>query len=575
MDDSGSCAKSTFLKFRFTFFQDYAKIIVANTLSLRLLDNEQKTKEKTMATKLAKLTYPENASADDFQCFGPPATKDGEFDSVKICDMGCFTQDGKDSNKYVHSAIVQHKNSKNWYVYNEWGRTGATKAQFQFIQCRSENEAQQEFAKYLHSKNDKRGEWVNHSTLGRILQAKKGKDCYLVRPQATRSTGLPDARTIKFNEGSNGQVVKKKVVKKKGIKADSHTIKLMRDLNVGTITYTKGSMANDSIPTQVAIDEARDILTVASKRVSVVGDNVDDQLKDSELNNLTSMIYGRIPKKKDRNAPPETWLLSKNTILGWTQDLDAYESALYSSGQIEEVEDDPFGGMKISMEWVSPQSKVGEFIYKWMPNASRNVHSYLRNLKILNVWKVDREGDDKRFHSTLEKISNEKWQTKEKALHQEKRIDIERDLLKKYIGANTAMLFHGSRSVNVSGLLRESFRMPKDLVNVVITGAMFSGGGGGIYFADDWRKSAGYTSLRSSYYAAGGGSINNRGAFMFICDVALGNPFVAPRAHPYLGPPKGHHCVFGKAGKSGVQNNEFIIFDKYQQNMRYLVEFET
>jgi hypothetical protein len=53
-----------------------------------------------MPTKLDKDTYPEKGTAEDFQCFGPPATRDGEFDAVKICDMGCFTQDGKDSNKY-------------------------------------------------------------------------------------------------------------------------------------------------------------------------------------------------------------------------------------------------------------------------------------------------------------------------------------------------------------------------------------------------------------------------------------------------------------------------------------------
>ena len=53
-----------------------------------------------MGTKLAKNTFPSKAGPDDFQCFGPPATTDGTFDTVRICDMGCFTQDGKDSNKY-------------------------------------------------------------------------------------------------------------------------------------------------------------------------------------------------------------------------------------------------------------------------------------------------------------------------------------------------------------------------------------------------------------------------------------------------------------------------------------------
>ena len=94
-----------------------------------------------MAKKLDKNSYPEKASPDDFKCFGPPATKDGEFDGVKICDMGCFTQDGKDSNKYYHAAVVQHRKSKKWYAYFEWGRTGADSPSFQFVACDTEQQA--------------------------------------------------------------------------------------------------------------------------------------------------------------------------------------------------------------------------------------------------------------------------------------------------------------------------------------------------------------------------------------------------------------------------------------------------
>src|SRR5438105_6395714 len=112
---------------------------------LRVLE-EPALGEPIMATKLDKDTYPEKASPSDFQCFGPPATKDGEFDAVKICDMGCFTQDGKDSNKYYHAAVVQNKNNKKWYTYFEWGRTGAAKPSFQFIECGTEAEACKEFA---------------------------------------------------------------------------------------------------------------------------------------------------------------------------------------------------------------------------------------------------------------------------------------------------------------------------------------------------------------------------------------------------------------------------------------------
>src|SRR5262249_11580651 len=165
--------------------------------------------DATMGSKLDKDTFPESAGPSDFQCFGPPATQDGEFETTRICDMGCFTQDGKDSNKYYHGAVVQHKSSKKWYAYFEWGRTGAKSPSFQFVACANEQDAAHEYAAQLHSKNDKRGQWVTIAGI-KTLQAKAGKDCYLVRPQATRSTGLPDARTIKVNEGAKPKKGKEK-----------------------------------------------------------------------------------------------------------------------------------------------------------------------------------------------------------------------------------------------------------------------------------------------------------------------------------------------------------------------------
>lgn len=527
-------------------------------------------------SKLAKSTFPAGTKGDDFECFGPPAVRDGEFENVKICDMGCFTQEGVDSNKYYHAAVVKHRPTGKWYVYFEWGRVGASNPQFQFIECSSEAEAQREFSAQLHSKNDKRGQWVTIAGL-RTLQAKPGKDCYLVRPQATRSTGLPDARKIKLNEGAKvAAIPKSNGTKKKSYDIDKQTIALMRDLNVATVQYTKGSMADESLPTQQAIDDARQILIEAQKRLVKVGDSVDDQVKDVDIKEFTRQIYSRIPKKKDRNADASTWILSKNNIVLWQQDLDAFESALYSDTGVEEMEDHPFGGMNISIKWLDPSTDLtAQFIYGWLPRATRNKHSHIGDMRIKNVWEVNRFDEPKGFESNLINLERELKENKikERPLHQDrKRPDLSDEQKKQYWNTNTNLLMHGSRSVNISGILRTGFRFPSELVNVVISGAMFSGAGA-IYTADDWKKSAGYTSLPGSYWSGGGGGVKGRGAFMFLCDVCLGVPHVAPGPYPFVRPPTGTHCIFGKAGYSQVQNNEWIIFNKNQQKLRYLVEF--
>jgi hypothetical protein len=533
-----------------------------------------------MGTKLSKSAYPSGHGPDDFKCFGPPAVQDGQLEGTKICDMGCFKQDGTDSNKFYHGAVVQSKKDGSWYTYFEWGRTGANNPQFQFVKCCSEADAESEYVSQLHAKNDKRGMWV--TLAGKtMLQAKPGKDCYLVRPQATRSTGLPDAKTITLKEdivraqvsklGNSKSVQKKKPSKKCDI--DSQTLSLMRDLNMAAISYTRSSMADAALPTTNAIVEARDILTAARQCLVRIGSDIKDQINDNELKQLTYTLYGRIPKKKDRGASPSEWLLSQNNIMMWDQDLDAFESALAAEDLGDEVEDDPFSGMPLRMNWIDPKSDIGQWIYGHAPKATRNVHGGLGKMKIVNAWAVDQYQQVPKFVAAQDHIVTDKPHNASKPLFQpSERQDIGRNELLKNIRSNTALLFHGSRSCNISGILREGLRLPKHLVGVAITGAAF---GPGCYWADDWKKSAGYCSLRSSYWARGSGGVKGREAFMFVADVVLGKMHLASRSFGYTSPPKGTHSVAALSGHSTVMNNEFVIFDTNQYCFRYLLEFSA
>src|SRR5690606_21215915 len=116
-----------------------------------------------------------------------------------------------------------------------------------------------------------------------------------------------------------------------------------------------------SIPTQSAIADARNLLFEAQKRIKAIGPNANDQINDSDLRQLTYVLYGKIPKIKQLGAPESTWILSKNNILAWQQDLDAFENA----GQNINIdtEEDPLGGMKLDISWVDPKSDLGIFLY--------------------------------------------------------------------------------------------------------------------------------------------------------------------------------------------------------------------
>jgi poly [ADP-ribose] polymerase len=112
--------------------------------------------------------------------------------------------------------------------------------------------------------------------------------------------------------------------------------------------------------------------------------------------------------------------------------------------------------------------------------------------------------------------------------------------------------------------------------NAVISGKMF---GYGLYFADKFRKSLNYTSLRGSYWANGS---ENR-AFLALFSVHTGNPLeilhhgswcyelnqtTLKEKNP------DYDSVFAKGGADLI-NNEYIVYNEAQCTIQYLVEVVT
>lgn len=509
--------------------------------------------------KITKNTLPVNHTKNDFKCFGPVATKDGEFEGTNLADLGCFKQGEVDSNKFYFAAVTQSNTTGDWYVYFEYGRTGqSTNPQFQFIQCSSQIEAQKQYCKQLHSKNDKRGQWINHNVLGKILQPKPGKDCYLVRPQTVRNTGLPDAKNI-----TDAQTITAPNISSN---FDAKTTKLLNDLNVGSTEYTRTSIVGDAIPTQDAINKCRELLNSATKlnnqeQLEYDNPNLFSTKTGNELQQLTNLVFSLIPKKKSRKAAQQDWVLSPDNIRKWQDDLDVYETALLGQSITTNTVDYPF-----NLIYISQNSDKYKYISRFIKQASRNRHN-IRDMKILNVWEIERGDTYKKFAANLEKIRG----NGKSPLFQIERLDISQDERYNYKQAGTWQLFHGTRSVNVSGILNAGLRLPKELNNVVITGSLY--GSSGIYLADDWRKSCGYCSTSNSYWARGGGAIKTRGAFMFVTDAILGNPLMVTQSKCYT-LPKGYHSIYADSSVCTVLNNEFVVHPT-QINIRYLIEFSV
>lgn len=133
---------------------------------------------------------------------------------------------------------------------------------------------------------------------------------------------------------------------------------------------------------------------------------------------------------------------------------------------------------------------------------------------------------------------------------------------KKRVG-NEMRLWHGTRACNLLSIFKSGLIIPRTAGgNFTISGRMF---GDGLYFSDQSTKSLNYS---YGYWGHGGYDAN---CFMFLCDVAMGKTHTPSASGD--GRRAGYDSCFAKAGKSGVQNNEMIVYDIDQAALRYLCEF--
>jgi len=128
---------------------------------------------------------------------------------------------------------------------------------------------------------------------------------------------------------------------------------------------------------------------------------------------------------------------------------------------------------------------------------------------------------------------------------------------------NIMELWHGSRVENCLSILKSGLIIPKSSSKHV-TGRMF---GDGLYASDISTKALNYA---QGYWS--GKRDNN--CFMFLVDFAMGNHYIAKGSYESF-PKPGYDSTWAKEGKSGIINNEMIVYNLHQCNIKYLVEFDN
>lgn len=145
---------------------------------------------------------------------------------------------------------------------------------------------------------------------------------------------------------------------------------------------------------------------------------------------------------------------------------------------------------------------------------------------------------------------------------------------------NVQQYWHGSRTFNLLSILKSGLIIPKsNAFNT--TGRMF---GDGVYFSDQSTKALNYS------YGVWSGHRDNQNVYMFLADVAMGNVYQAyhdkaiKNAKNNMYPVKGYDSVHAKGDCDNVtqsgyvshlRNDEMIVYDLDQINLRYLCEFAS
>jgi poly [ADP-ribose] polymerase len=479
-----------------------------------------------------------------------PLLREGEFEVKEVVELAFFDLTGEKaktrgtSNKSYHAEINVAKKGNKAQIYTMWGPTGGNQTK-DWRHYNSEYDAKKDFDSIIKSKK------------------KKG---YQEIDVAQRAIGSTAAKSItKAVQLNNVDDSAKDKVCTLHLETQRLIGELMGATNQFVITTLKCPLGQ---LTNAQIDVGRDKLK--SARAIVQGAKRLSADKKKQLVLLTNDFYSAIPhnlgvgsrgQMTDLILDTEGKINKKEYDLDTLLDAKAIGATLQSNSVL-----DQYKSLDTSFDFIDHNEDIFKWLNAMIQETRASNHRYLGKISLLNAWKIQRNGEKETFLKTANRIAGECGRQvipgQMKTLVG-RRADVEDKNL--FRNANVIPLFHGTRTQNLTGILKKGMLIRPS--GVVITGAMY---GNSIYKSASSTKSINYTNVKTSYWAKG----NDDKGYLFISDCALGNQLLAsgPRQftlkniHP-------HHSVWAKGGRSGVINDEMMLYRTDQHNIRYLLEF--
>lgn len=467
-----------------------------------------------------------------------------------------FTDIVNNNNKFYNLEIVKDGKGQ-LYLYTVYGRVGASGAK-EYRVCDSQSQAEKEALSIIKSKTKKGYVEVKLAKADVGSAVGQAKVDTSVSVESLKKAGV----TIK----EEPQAVSKLHAEVQDlVRTWFGVTQEFVELNLDTKKCPLGQLSLDQI------DTAKQILDEARKQVHAKKPDV------KELNTLTSKYYSNIPHVLPHRIDADMLRFDADTKIDKALDiLDVFADAKNVQAVISKktAVDSQYATLNADLEFVDPASDTWKWIDMMVHETRAHNHSGLGKLKVHKIFQLRRNGEEKHFIENAQRIAKEcgKFAPSETyAKLVKNRPDVPSALADLYKHANIAPGWHGTRRANMVGITTKGLLIRPS--GVAHAGSMY---GDGIYWATNSTKSINYCDVRGSYWAQG----SNKTAYLFLGDVAYGNYKYASGSHFYTKKSiEPAHCVFARAGNSGVINDELITYNPtgaHQQHMlRYIIEFET
>jgi len=335
----------------------------------------------------------------------------------------------------------------------------------------------------------------------------------------------------------------------------------IKDAMVKKLVEELMAFANKSIQknykvTQEAVSEQQ--VNAAQEIITQISGLVNIGVDIKHINDLLLRLYTIIPRRMDNVKSHLMTAIQDNNSLSIAQRLiDNEQSALDTmAGQVQLIKQQKEAAEKAKADTIESKgkkTKTKEVTILDQMGLSIEVENDKDTLELIKKLMGPNVNQMKKVYKVVNNKTQAKFDTHmAKAEVKKKRL-----------------YWHGSRNENWFNILQTGLLIRPS--GAVHTGSMF---GDGIYFADKAQKSIGYTSLRGSYWAHGGGDK----AFLALFDVHLGKQkeILHHSSSCYSLSDKvlkkeGYDSVFAKGG-ADLKNNEYIIYRGEQCTVSHLIE---